>query len=156
MRVGPPPLAKFAKEDHEWNRYGVEGTIRQWFNYMVLDTQDEAKRVRDEWRQKFDEIPVDGDINSLREDLKPQWKLLPTRSQQLDPRHALFAREFGGSSAVENPIINPVTGCGRTSAEVQREVDAYRMYLRKNHQVRRETNKAIQCLRRQMMFSPCS
>lgn len=103
---------------------------------MVLSDQDDAKRVRDEWHQKFAEIPDDGDVNSIREELKPKWKDLPKR-YQLDPRHALYEREMGVSSAVENPVINPVTGCGRTSTEVEREAEAYREYLRKTQRVSR-------------------
>lgn len=100
---------------------------------MVLRDQDHAQSVRDEWRRKFEDI-VDGDINMLREDLKPHWRELPKRSR-LDPTYVRRAREFAGTSAIENPTINPVTGRGRTSTEVEREVQAYRTHMRRAQQV---------------------
>lgn len=69
------------------------------------------------------------------EDQRPKWKELPKRFNLANCNviGSTLQRAYGGSSALENPPINPVTGFGRTSAEVHREMRAYRAALRRKH-----------------------
>lgn len=51
----------------------------------------------------------------------------------VQPR-AISARIAGVSSQLENPPVNPLTGCGRNAQEViRREVAAYQSYQRRLH-----------------------
>lgn len=131
--IGEPPVAKVAKDEHEWRRNEVEGTIRQWFRFMVLKDQTHGQQVRKEWQKVFDELPPNNDQSQLPLEKRPKWRELPKRCNLRDaPTGASHSRDLGGSSALENPPINPVTGYGRTQTEVEREVRAYRAALRRS------------------------
>ena len=95
---------------------------------MVVDTQDAVNAIRSEWERVLDAIPADGDTNLLREDLKPKWAELP----KVATRNLRRSEGIGPvSSELENPTVNPVTGFGRSSADVQRELAGHQGYIRR-------------------------
>eukprot|EP00965_Chrysotila_dentata_P127889 4229302-Pleurochrysis_carterae.AAC.1 len=58
---GSPPLAK-ARPDTSWSRISVEGTIRSWYRFMVVNSAAELAAVKTEWESVFDALPPpDGD-----------------------------------------------------------------------------------------------
>lgn len=131
--IGEPPLAPFAKTESEWQRQEVESSLRKWFKFMVVSDQWQAQAIRTEWRTTFDKLPADDDVRNIDPKLKPKWAELPKRV--LADRATGAARTEGSyvhlhgiSSALENPPVNPITGCGRSSTEVQRELQAYRAW----------------------------
>eukprot|EP00965_Chrysotila_dentata_P167633 5535795-Pleurochrysis_carterae.AAC.1 len=68
---GAPPLA-MAKPDVKWSRIFVEGTIRAWYAFMVVDTPLAFQKIKDEWESVFDSLPPpDGDVNALPDSKKP-------------------------------------------------------------------------------------
>lgn len=127
--LGEPALAPAAKSDSKWRRIEVEGTLRQWFQFMHVKDQDEAEAIRKEWGEVFKRLPTDGDPNHLAPELKPKWGVLPICAART-PFTGRATSLDAVSSHMENPPINPITGLGRTAAEVQREVAAYRAVLR--------------------------
>lgn len=101
---GQPKVAN-AKEDQEWRRLAVEGTVREWFRYMSV-TQQQAQQIREDWERRFASLPPNGNYSHLpaREQLK--WRDLPRRQ----PRHVevdipVYAT---ASSTLENPPVNPI------------------------------------------------
>eukprot|EP00965_Chrysotila_dentata_P118438 3915751-Pleurochrysis_carterae.AAC.1 len=127
-----PPLAK-AKADTSWARLSVEGTIRAWYRYMVVPNASELAKVKAEWKSVFNSLPPpDGDVNALPESMKLRWFELPkfTESSRQHARRAAMSSSAadvaGISLSLENPIVNPITGPGRSSADVQREMRAHR------------------------------
>lgn len=127
--TGEPPLAKAAKTESEWKRDEVEGTLRSWFRFMTVKDQHEAAEIRDEWARVFKSLPLNDDTDALDPHLKPKWGELPKCAS----RAAIINDDSilgGASSQLENPPINPVTGFGRTTEEVQRETEAYRVVTR--------------------------
>ena len=130
--TGEPPLAKHVKSELEWKRSEFESTLRQWFKFMVVSGADEAAKIRDEWKSVFERLPKDEDPNNLASELKPKWGTLPTfQVESTDPDRSILDTV---TCRLENPPVNPVTGPGRSGTEVQREVHAYRQYLRRvNH-----------------------
>ena len=126
--TGPPALAR-TKPDEAWNRSTVESTVRQWFRYMPVSPQELAK-VKADWDARFATLPVDCDTNQLPADMKLQWLDLPTcQSATLVP---VSGMTLGTSGALENPAVNPVTGPGRTSADVQRELRTHQAMQRRS------------------------
>ena len=112
---GPPQLAP-AKPDVKWQREKVEETVSAWFPYMKVSAAEEA-RIRDEWSRVFSALPPpDGDTNTLPDIMKPKWmdlpKCPPLRGPEADVRRNV------STSATENPSVNPVTGPGRSAAQV--------------------------------------
>lgn len=109
--------------------------MRKWAKgYMVVKNQEELSNIREEWRQTFENIPPGGDPNKLKEELKPKWYELPKRVSwaSVIGSQSIGARSFMGvSSRLENPPVNSMTGYGRSSTEVQRELDGYREYRRR-------------------------
>eukprot|EP00965_Chrysotila_dentata_P059857 1985218-Pleurochrysis_carterae.AAC.1 len=68
---GAPPLA-MVKPDVKWSRILVEGTIRAWYSFMVVDTPLVFQKIKDEWESAFDSLPPpDGDVNALPDSKKP-------------------------------------------------------------------------------------
>ena len=128
--AGEPPLADHIKTELEWKRNAVEGTLRQWFRFMVVKSEAEGSEIREEWRTVFQNLPAQDNPNNLAEQLKPKWKELPRVTRAAE--EAAAERGMGGaSSALENPPVNPVHGPGRTETEVQRETHGYRQYVRR-------------------------
>lgn len=99
---------------------------------MVVEHQRELQAIRAEWDNVFRCLPADGDPKNLRAELKPVWKELPKCTADT-PTMRTTTGAVGVSSQLENPTINPLTGCGRTTQEVAREAAAYRSYLRRKH-----------------------
>ena len=44
--AGEPPLADFVKTQSEWGRDAFEGTLRQWFRYMHVKSEQEHQDVQ--------------------------------------------------------------------------------------------------------------
>lgn len=136
---GQPPIAP-GRLDRKWKRYQVQDTVRRWFRFMSVD-QSQAKRIRDDWEKRFRELPPDGDFSSMRDVDKLEWmdlpKQMPRRPMQFNVQDAQVSR------TLENPPINPITGHGRTAADVQRERDAYQREMRDRAAGRGERLKAI-------------
>ena len=122
---GQPALAK-AKADHVWGRSTVESTVRQWYPFMSVGTAEKAG-IKQDWEARFEALPVGGDTSLLPPSLLPKWydlpKFQPVRGPSVVDLHC-------HSSSMENPPINPVTGRGRTAAQVQAEMGAYRQRVR--------------------------
>jgi len=98
----------------------------------------ELRKVKDEWEARFARLPIDTDVSQIDEPLRLRWRALP-KCRSLDggtrPENVARARQRGGpldgvSPALENPPINPLTGQGRTNADVARETNAWRAYVR--------------------------
>jgi hypothetical protein len=130
---GEPPLARFVKKTCEWRRDEFEGTLRQWYRFMVVKNEVEATEIREEWRKTFDKLPPEDDPNQLAAELKPKWAELPTFVQRRVHIRKDSSVLDGVSTMLENPPVNPFTGPGRTGTEVERETAAYRAYIRREH-----------------------
>lgn len=125
---GEPPIAK-GKTDREWRRDVVQSTVRSWYKYMHV-SQNALTKIRAEWETRFDSLPPDGDMNQLPAEKRMKWTPLPVRTcATVHSQSESRARHF--SSALENPPINPVTGPGRTAADVARELNSYRATQRR-------------------------
>lgn len=132
---GEPPLAQYVKSEVEWQRHAFEGSLRKWYRFMVVGGQSEMGSIRDEWEDVFAQLPSDGDVNSIGANKKPKWIELPKRRPQVQSANLPFGSTVlaGMTSRLENPPINPVVGRGRTQAEVDREVAAYRAWQRREN-----------------------
>lgn len=126
--VGAPPIAHAAK-DTSWDRAGMESNIAAWYKYMHV-SESAAAKIRAEWDARFAALPPDGDTTQLPEEDKLKWVELPKmKGRTLPPSH-----DFGPtyvSNALENPPINPLTGHGRTSADVARDLHSHQNHVRK-------------------------
>lgn len=126
LPTGPPAVAH-AKKDREWKRSSVEATVREWYRYMTV-TQEEAAQIRQSWEKRFDSLPPDGACDQLPPSEQLKWRALPRRARK---RAEGPARSFRmASSTLENPPINPVTGPGRTSAQVEEDLEEYQSEVR--------------------------
>lgn len=127
-RPEPKPL----KPDRAWRRAEVESTIGVWMRFIAKAVQpSEAAQVKKLWADRFAALPADGDVSQLPEMHKLDWIDLPVsvaiRGGPQEPQNA----ETGHiSSVLENPDVNPVTGLGRTSADVQRELQIHQAKVR--------------------------
>lgn len=122
---GRPHIAD-ALEDHRWARMQVEGTVREWFRYMTV-TQAESQEIRKDWQKRFDSLPPNGKFSMLPDFDELDWKDLPRRT----PRQCVAeVDEYVASSTLENPPVNPLTGPGRGSHVVDRELASYQEGLR--------------------------
>ena len=130
--TGQPALAK-GKADHEWRKDTVISTVRAWFQVMHLNL-GELARVKQDWQARFDALPPDGDTNQLAESYKPAWLPLPTRAACVlgERRSSLgqLSAHVAPSSGLENPLVNPVVGEGRTEADVAYEREAVKRRMR--------------------------
>jgi hypothetical protein len=125
--TGHPSLAK-AHPDTKWGRGTVTDTIRQWYRYMSVSNAESAK-IRADWESRFSALPTpDGDMSGLNPQMKLVWVDLPTRVSSQDGGRG--RAPFISGDSMENPPVNPVTGPGRTTAEVARELTAYRTVVR--------------------------
>ena len=124
---GQPPVA-MAGSDRSWNRAAVESNLTAWYKYMDVSQSDSVK-IRAEWDARFAALPPDGDTTELPPASKLQWANLPKRRETAP--HTMDNGPTYVSNALENPPINPVTGYGRTSADVAREVQSHRAFVRR-------------------------
>ena len=127
--AGIPPIAK-GKTDSKWSRSGVEETVRAWFRYMGVNEATRTK-LQQEWETRFASLPPDGDTSQLSEAAKLKWSELPSREHRVATIHGMPAPP--SKSDLENPEVNPITGHGRTAADVQREHGGHKLYLRELH-----------------------
>lgn len=125
LPVGFPKLAK-AKPDSEWGRETVQSTVRSWYRHMRVAAA-EHERIKYNWEARFTALPPGGDTTQLPPPLQLRWADLPRYS----PVRGGFALPTV-TDVMENPPINPVTGLGRTSADVARELVAYQVRTRAN------------------------
>lgn len=123
--TGIPSLAS-AKADHQWGRPVVESTIRAWYRFLSVNATDDMK-VRQEWEARFAALPPDGDTEQLPPGQKLVWHQLPKFTPA---RGAPVLPNAFVTDHMQNPPVNPVTGFGRTAADVQHELTAYRQRLR--------------------------
>ena len=124
--AGPPQLAK-AKADDDWNRTTVESTVRQWYKFMSL-SESEHVQVTSDWETRFAALPIGGDTNLLPAASKLIWHELP----KFKPIRGAVSSEQEPTDEMENPPVNPITGPGRTAAEVAQELLAYRERVRRD------------------------
>lgn len=127
--VEPPPFAK-GKTDSEWDREGVETTVRKWYKFMHVNNTALTK-IREEWERRFDSLPPDGDTTQLDEGLKLKWVPLPLRRSYWGAEHSRTTPSFFHSDDLENPPVNPISGPGRSSHVIRRELDSYRAVMRR-------------------------
>ena len=128
--TGQPGIAK-AKEDTKWGRSTVIQTVQSWFRFMPV-TEAALVGIKQDWNQRFSDLPpADGDLSQLRADMKLAWADLPLcQPQRGGPAQEL---QFANTTdAMENPAVNPITGPGRTTADVARELRAYKQDVRAN------------------------
>ena len=138
---GKPGIAK-AHTDATWGRAAVEATIRAWYNVMAVD-QPKLSGIKGEWEQRFSQLPPSDDPSLIDPELHLQWVDLPVRN--ITPRAvwrpgggqlSVVSRrgpeqmQRGVTEALENPPVNPITGGGRTAADVQRDKQAYHAFIR--------------------------
>lgn len=126
---GPPPIA-MARKDNQWNREGVESTVRTWFGYMNV-TQRALAKIRTEWEIRFDSLPPNGDTAQLAEEQRLEWISLPRRAPAEFASDRPCGFDYSTSDALENPPVNPITGPGRKASDVARELDSYRAVMRR-------------------------
>ena len=135
----PPPIAP-TKSASTWGKPAVAATIRAWYNFMAIES-GELKNVKEEWEARFAALPLDTDASSIDPGLQLQWRELPRRNSQdvaggTRPEHQSATQRRRGSLldgislALENPPVNPLTGRGRTSADVARDTQAWQAYVR--------------------------
>ena len=131
LPIGIPSLAPVAKTDAHWGRTEVEGTVRTWCNFIKATHPGEAVRMREEWDARFASLPPGGDTNSLPEHMKPLWVDLPRCTAESNAAStAAAAASEGVTGGLENPTVNPITGPGRSSADVQRELMRHKQGIR--------------------------
>ena len=128
---GEPPLAPYVKSSLSWRRSEFEGSLRQWFRFMVVKDQEEASSIRRDWDETFGRLPDNDDPNLLPPELKPRWRELHTQAARAPPPASDKSVLDGVSSMLENPPINPLTGADRTPAEREREKEAYKACVRR-------------------------
>ena len=132
----PPPIAP-SKSDATWGRGFIEATIRAWYSLMVVDS-DKLKDIKKEWEARFAALPPREDstnADAIPEEHKLVWRDLPRRRfANRDGRRpgdrARAELGVGITDALENPPINPITGIGRTAAQVAADTKAYHDYVR--------------------------
>lgn len=130
---GEPPIAP-GHADSRWNRADVEANIRRWYRYMTV-SQGAAAKIQEEWEARFAALPPDGNTQLLAENLRMRWKPPPVRApgQTTAARAAavLHLADDYVSPGLENPIVNPITGHGRSAADVARELKSAQRMIRK-------------------------
>ena len=89
--------------------------------------QEEAAVIRREWEERFKSLPPDGSFTGIPIEKQLKWVDLPRRSSRRDVPSSITTH-VDGSSALENPPINQVTGPGRTTADVQQELHSYQKF----------------------------
>ena len=125
---GHPELKK-GKADSRWRRDEVERTVKAWFKYMsVLPTQ--AAKIKSDWQARFEALPPDGDVSQLPAAQKLVWIDLPRDAASRGVPADAEQFTSGNTRTTENPPINPVTGKGRTAADVERELRLYKTNVR--------------------------
>ena len=120
------PTFKAGLPDNKWKRAEVQSTILSWFRFMPLQMQELA-RVKAEWQSRFDSLPQDGDMSTLPEALRLAWVDLPRLASSRAPELEAVRQH---STVLENPAVNPVTGRGRTAADVAYELNFHRTQVR--------------------------
>ena len=128
LPTGEPPLAKYKYSEQDWKRNELQGSLRAWYRHMSCDGPQEAYTIEKEWQKTFERLPDNDDPNNLASELKPIWGELPKCTETPEIRTHILD---GVGTSLENPPINPVTGPGRTNAEVRRETIAYRSFIRR-------------------------
>ena len=58
LPTGEPPLADYKYSELDWKRSEFEGSLRQWFRYMVVKDQNEAASIRSEWDKTISALPA--------------------------------------------------------------------------------------------------
>ena len=129
-----PPIAK-TKSDATWGRTKVEATIRAWFGLMVVEDAAQLQSIRSEWETRFTQLPDTDDPSNIDPSLRLQWRDLKSHAWERGDstfRRAAKAADANRqiSPALENPPVNPITGLGRTAADVTRETLQYQAYVR--------------------------
>ena len=135
----PPPIAP-TKSPATWGRAAIEATIRAWYNFMAIES-GAVKKVKEEWEARFAALPANTDASQIDLALRLQWRELPRRRSQdgaggtrPETQNATERRRAapldGVSPALENPPVNPLTGRGRTNADVARDTLAWHRYVR--------------------------
>lgn len=130
--VGRPNLAA-AKPDAEWGRLAVESTVRKWYTHMSTDSAAQAQSIRKEWEERFAGLPAGGDTNLLPNARKLTWIDLPRRAVAMPAGAGAGTSgdtNLGVTGMLENPPVNPITGPGRTTADVQQDTERYRNSVR--------------------------
>lgn len=126
--IGQPAIKK-AHPDEAWRRSTVEATVRSWFRWMPVQP-DELQRIKQEWGERFAHLPPpSGDLSGLDEKFQLKWMDLPTISARAHGVEGSHARSRI-SGTLENPPVNPVTGLGRTAADVTAELEAFKKAMR--------------------------
>ena len=137
--VMPPPIAR-TKSVEAWGKAAVEATIRAWYSFMALESAD-VKTVKEDWEARFAALPADNDASQIDPALRLQWRELPRSAWSggggVRPENATTAQHRDRfdpiSDALENPPVNPLTGHGRTAADVRRELLAWQAHMRKEY-----------------------
>ena len=137
--VMPPAIAR-TKSAEAWGKAQVEATIRAWYGYMALESTG-VKKVREDWEARFAALPANDDASQIDPALRLQWRELPRAAWLCGggtrPENATTAQHHDRfapvSDALENPPVNPLTGHGRTAADVQRELRAWQAHIRKEY-----------------------
>ena len=116
------PALKLAKLDHQWKRDVVETTVKSWFSVMSV-LSSEAAAIREDWSRRFSSLPPpDGDVTKIPASQQLEWLDLPRRTPTTfkppTPVDAL-------SSGLENPLVNPMTFHGRTTADRDYELQQH-------------------------------
>ena len=125
--TGHPCIAK-AKEDSKWGKAVILATVRAWYKYMSVEAR-QLEGIKNDWETRFNTLPPPcGDLSQLPPAMKLVWANLP----QCSPQRGALTGGGNTSDAMENPPINPVTGAGRSAADVARELRAYKADVRKD------------------------
>lgn len=94
-------------------------TVRNWYRYMGV-SQHAASVIRQDWEKRFGSLPPNGNLQDLPIDEQLKWMDLPQQTRvRATPGDANIDDI---SCTLENPPVNPITGPGRTAADVQREL----------------------------------
>eukprot|EP00965_Chrysotila_dentata_P180873 5970450-Pleurochrysis_carterae.AAC.1 len=120
---------------------------RLWRGQFVLDPFVALQQIKDKWNAVFSSLPPeDDDVDYLPDSMKPQWVELPASTSQWQqqpgqpgqhggPDAPVSGMGWGVSAALENPAVNPITGLGRSTDDVQHELNAHKGKLKQRLQI---------------------
>lgn len=126
-----PPIMD-CKKDGEWDRTGVQVTIRRWIRALTVGNSRAQEAAEREWEEFFSKLPQDGDPASLAPASRLRWCPLPAASHTQLPRSAASSSlaTVQGLDMIENPPVNPIEGPGRSSHAIAKEIVSYQEHLR--------------------------
>lgn len=128
FKTTPPPISSISpapfKADAKWERGSVEATLRRWFPLMAL-SESHLQKTQSEWTDRCFSLPPNMSATDLPASSRLPIPTLPVRDFDAE-RAAGQLRVNNPSVRLENPVVDPTHGPGRTANQVRNETAAYR------------------------------